>query len=85
MVYTVCINNMCIIGNRNVVYTLKYSKPGVYREVGPGRLCSKHHLLFYSFILPNFIYYASQVAYYSRIIPSVCRGSHTHRLNRNSH
>ena len=45
-------------------------------SVGPGRLCLKHNLLFYSFISQNVTYYAFQVAYYSRIIPSVCRGSH---------
>ena len=48
----------------------------LYHYIGPGRLCSKHHLLFYSFIPKYFTYYAFQVAYYSCIIPSVCRGSH---------
>ena len=45
-------------------------------QLGPGKLCLTHHLSFYSFIYQNFTYYAFQVAYYSRIIPSVCRGSH---------
>ena len=40
--------------------------------VGPGRLCLKHHLSFYSFIPPKWAYNSLKVAYYSCIIPRFC-------------
>ena len=37
--------------------------------VGPGRLCLKHHLLFYSFVPSKWAYNSFKVAYYSWIFP----------------
>ena len=42
------------------------------RSLGTGRLCLKHHLLFYSFIPLKWAYNSFQVAYYFCIIPSFC-------------
>ena len=42
----------------------------VVLHLGPGRLCLKHHLLFYSFIPLKWAYNSFKVAYYSQVLHS---------------